>query len=159
MKKYSTKNSNVRSVLKSSLALSAIFLTQMAFADQYLGPYTDIGRVIKITALSVSSSDPNRQKESCSDVVDHYRASVTHGLTKGPKNIEARGTNTDETLADGAENMQASPGYSRVCVPTLSAPQQGYEVTYVYHGHEFIAVTPHDPGATIRIIVTAVPAP
>ncbi|MEJ2686328.1 MAG: glycine zipper 2TM domain-containing protein [Gammaproteobacteria bacterium] len=35
----------------------------------------------------------------------------------------------------------------------------GYRVTYRYHGHRYVTRMDHDPGARLRLRVTAVPAP
>ena len=64
-----------------------------------------------------------------------------------------------ENNAGGGAVVEQQPVQRCYTVDNWQTRNNGYSVTYEYHGHTYTAIMPYDPGERMRVRVSVVPRP
>ena len=165
------------------LAFSAICLSTMTVATA--ADFDDTARVISVTPQVEQVNQPRQEcrTEYVSVQRQHQRergigGSVVGGVAggilgnqvgngNGRTAATAAGAIVGAIVGDRLENnnngaaaaVEQQPVQRCDMVDSWQTRNNGYSVTYEYHGHPYTALMPYDPGQRMRVRVSVTPQP
>jgi uncharacterized protein YcfJ len=166
--------------LHTGLALSAVCLTTMTVATA--ADFEDSARVVSVAPQVEQINQPRQEcrTEYVTTQRQHQRGvggSIVGGVAggilgnqvgngNGRTAATAAGAIVGAIVGDRLENNNGAPAVVEqqpvqrcYMVDNWQTRNNGYSVTYEYHGHTYTSLMPYDPGQRMRVRVSVTPQP